>query len=158
MLFSPLLINNLTMAGKLYDVVSFTSQEPNATVFVSSASDSKIGMQFNALLFLHQTIWSLLLYLEKTLPLSLYFSNLLSFTLSKGSIFVLILGWVCIDSMGMLVFGDCSLYIEIIVSVWRVVLHALPLRICKERTVGFLNKFGFLKCMEKRGSTCFSGS
>ncbi|KAL7241372.1 hypothetical protein ACSBR2_006896 [Camellia fascicularis] len=33
---------SLVMAGKSYDVVSFNAQVPNATVFLSSASESKI--------------------------------------------------------------------------------------------------------------------
>lgn len=32
------------MIGKSYDVVSFAAQEPNATVFVSSPNESKVGM------------------------------------------------------------------------------------------------------------------
>lgn len=32
------------LTGKAYDVVSFAAQESNATVFLSSASESKIGM------------------------------------------------------------------------------------------------------------------
>lgn len=33
----------LMLAGKEYDLVSYASQESNATVFVSSASGTKIG-------------------------------------------------------------------------------------------------------------------
>lgn len=34
------------MAGKAYDFVSSASQEPDATVILSSASESKIGITF----------------------------------------------------------------------------------------------------------------
>ena len=47
------------LAGKLYNVVSFASQDPDATVFVSSSSESKIGMHLHVLFF----IFFLFLYL-----------------------------------------------------------------------------------------------
>lgn len=34
------------LAGKAYDFVSFASMEPDETVFVSSATESKIGIIF----------------------------------------------------------------------------------------------------------------
>lgn len=33
-----------TIAGKSYDVVSYAAQEPDATVFLPSSSESKVGM------------------------------------------------------------------------------------------------------------------
>ena len=38
------LMDVFVMIGKSYDVVSFAAQEPNATVFVSSPNESKVGM------------------------------------------------------------------------------------------------------------------
>lgn len=35
------------VAGKVYNVVSFASQDPDATVFISSSAESKIGMCLN---------------------------------------------------------------------------------------------------------------
>jgi len=34
------------LAGETYDFLSFASTEPDETVFVSSATESKIGMEF----------------------------------------------------------------------------------------------------------------
>lgn len=37
--------------GKMYDVLSFDSQEPDATVFLSSTTEPKIGMYLNDFAF-----------------------------------------------------------------------------------------------------------
>lgn len=39
-------------AGKVFDLVSFAAQESNATVFLSSESESKIGMRADRVLIL----------------------------------------------------------------------------------------------------------
>lgn len=47
------------LAGKAYDFVSFASMEPDETVFVSSATESKIGMNFKFFFFKSPLLLSL---------------------------------------------------------------------------------------------------
>lgn len=43
---------SFVMAGKSYDVVNFNAQDPDATVFLSSALESQIGKPLHLMSFL----------------------------------------------------------------------------------------------------------
>lgn len=88
--------NFVYMAGKSYDLVSFAAQEPDATVFLASASESKVGgCWITFLLWTYNLIVALLSRIHNFLLLKLL--SLFSFCKWALNTFILSFTWLHTD-------------------------------------------------------------